>query len=58
MAVACSAGSVRTSAGSFQIAVCAACGYTEWYAYDLENIAKVDGARLVGADVGKAGPYR
>lgn len=48
----------RISPGSFQIFVCAACGYTEWYAYDFERLAEVPGARLVGDDNADAGPYR
>jgi hypothetical protein len=48
-------GQGRVSAGFFQVVVCANCGYTEWYAYELERLKEIPGARLVGADVG---PYR
>ncbi len=48
----------RISAGTFQVIVCAACGYTEWYANDFERLAEVPGARLVGGDKSDAGPYR
>jgi predicted nucleic-acid-binding Zn-ribbon protein len=48
----------RISAGSFQVIVCATCGYTEWYAYNLENLKNMPGARLVGPASGDTGPYR
>lgn len=49
---------IRVSAGAFQVVVCAACGYTEWYAYNLENLKNMPGARLVGPASGDTGPYR
>jgi hypothetical protein len=52
------ASTIRVSAGSFQVIVCAACGYTEWYAYNLENLENMPGARLVGPRSGETGPYR
>lgn len=48
----------RVEVGSFQIIICAACGYTEWYAYNLENLAKIPGARLVGPSRPGNDPYR
>lgn len=48
----------QISPGCFQVIVCAACGYTEWYAYDLERLKEIPEARLVGDDQGDAGPYR
>ena len=48
----------RVAAGSFEVIICAACGYTEWYAYDLEGLAKIPGARLVGPNTENGGPYR
>jgi predicted nucleic-acid-binding Zn-ribbon protein len=51
-------GIARISAGTFQLFVCSACGYTEWYAQDFERLRDIPGARLVGDDSGDAGPYR
>lgn len=48
----------RISAGSFQVIVCAGCGYTEWYASDFDRLKDIPGARLVGDDKSDAGPYR
>ena len=48
----------RISAGSFQVIICAACGYTEWYANDFERLGEIPGARLIGDDRDDAGPYR
>lgn len=48
----------RIDVGSFQVIVCAACGYTEWYAYNIERIKDIPGARLVGPNPGDGGPYR
>jgi hypothetical protein len=48
--------------GRFEAWVCAACGYTEWYAralkelFDLANAGR-GGARLVDGGAGE-GPYR
>lgn len=52
----------RDSAGQFEAWVCAACGLTEWYAYDLHELLRgaqaVPGnARLVDADAHQA-PFR
>jgi hypothetical protein len=51
-------GENRVSAGSFQVVICEACGYTEWYARDLERLQDIPGARLVGAGTSDPGPYR
>lgn len=48
----------RISPGAFQTIICAACGYTEWYAYNFEGLKDVPGARLVGDDSSDGGPYR
>jgi predicted nucleic-acid-binding Zn-ribbon protein len=48
----------RVEAGSFELIICSACGYTEWYAYDLEGLAKIPGVRLVGPNTENGGPYR
>jgi len=51
-------GARRISPGSFQVIVCAECGYTEWYAYNFDGLKDVPGARLVGDDNSDCGPYR
>lgn len=47
--------------GKFQVIVCTACGYTEWYAHEIEellcNIADFPGARIVGQNE-PTRPYR
>jgi hypothetical protein len=49
----------RVAPGSFQIIVCAGCGYTEWYAHGFERLKDIPGARLIGDDSNDdAGPYR
>lgn len=48
----------RIDVGSFQVIICAACGYTEWYAYDIERLKDIPGVRLVGPNPAKGGPYR
>jgi predicted nucleic-acid-binding Zn-ribbon protein len=51
--------------GRFQVVICAnaQCGYTEWYAYNLERMheASLDpksGVRFIDGDAGNRGPYR
>ena len=51
-------GSRKVDVGSFQIIICASCGYAEWYASDLEHLKDIPCARLGGVDAGDAGPYR
>ena len=48
----------RIPVGSFQVVICAACGYTEWYAYNLERLKDIPGARFVGPNAANSGPYR
>jgi predicted nucleic-acid-binding Zn-ribbon protein len=48
----------RIPVGSFQVVICATCGYTEWYAYDIERLKDIPGARLVGPNAPNGGPYR
>ena len=48
----------RIDAGSFQVIICAACGYTEWYAYDIERLKDIPGVRRVGPNAENGGPYR
>jgi hypothetical protein len=48
----------RIAVGSFQLIVCAECGYSEWYARDIDNLKHLPGAYMIGADADKSGPYR
>jgi hypothetical protein len=49
--------------GLFQSIICAQCGYTEWYAYDMDwlaTLASIPGAhvRFVNGEPGSSGPFR
>lgn len=54
--------SFRTHAGTYETWICAACGYTEWYAQDrehmLQKLATIpeSGVRIVDGD--PKAPYR
>lgn len=48
--------------GKFQVMICSRCGYTEWYAYELDRLLpKISQlyprVRIVDGE-GSAGPYR
>jgi len=45
--------------GKFQVFVCLQCGYTEWYAYDLEKLLQKlpADARIIDGNL-STGPYR
>lgn len=53
-------------AGKFQTWMCLSCGYTEFYAYDLGDLAQIEQAvgtwsdqmRIVDATAPQKGPYR
>ena len=46
--------------GTFETLICAACGYTEWYARAIKGLKHdpVNGVHFIKNDVEKAGPYR
>jgi len=46
--------------GQFETLICKACGYTEWYAKQIEFLRHdpVNGVHLIVNDVENKGPYR
>jgi predicted nucleic-acid-binding Zn-ribbon protein len=46
--------------GTFEAFICKACGYTEWYAKNIEFLREdpANGVHLIVNDSEKAGPYR
>ena len=56
-------GAAHYGVGRFQAIICAQCGYTEWYAHQLELLNErakdpSSGVRLVISEPGSQGPYR
>jgi predicted nucleic-acid-binding Zn-ribbon protein len=54
--------SYRTHVGSYETWICAACGYTEWYAKDdehlLEKLSKIRNSGVRFVDGSAKAPYR
>lgn len=53
----------RRKVGYFQTIICESCGYTEWYAQDIEALKELAGeptagVRLVDGEPGSSGPFR